>query len=154
MSLRSSQKKAFKPFASLRSWWKRRRFQHLQEAETHEESEKEKIDVEIEPEMTEEIVKDNGVPSTPLGTPLALYFNAQPPRTRDSYPFQRSNTADSFQNSIESMDSVIDSHWDPDDEETSQATVRHGNGEAYLLEHLNFLSVSTQPQEVELMHGN
>ena len=90
----------------------------------------------------------------PLETPLALYFNAQPPRPRNSYPFQRSKTSDSFQDSIESMDSVMDSHWDPDDDETSQAPERQINGEAYLLEHLNFLSVSTQPQEVELMHGN
>ena len=154
MSLRVNQKIAFKPFSALRSWWKRRRFQHLHEAETHGDSEKERDDVDREPEMTEETVKDNNVSTEPLQTPLALYFNAQPPRVRNVYPFQRSKTADSFQDSIESMDSVVDSHWDPDDEDTSQATERHRNGEAYLLQHLNFLAVSTQPQEVELMHGN
>lgn len=92
--------------------------------------------------------------SEPHAAPFARYFNAQPPRSRDSYPFQRSKTADSFQDSIESMDSVMDSHWDPDNEENSQTDQVHEvHEDAYFLEHLNFLSISTQPQEVELMHG-
>lgn len=145
----------FKPFSALRSWWKRRRFQYLLEAGSHDEFEKGKIDFDIEPEIFEETVKDNKMSPEPLVTPLALYFNAQPPGHRESYPFQRSKTSNSFQDSIESMDSVMDSHWDPDDEDTSQANEGHKSpGDAYLLEHLNFLSISTQPQEVELMHGS
>jgi hypothetical protein len=51
------------------------------------------------------------------------------------------------------MDSVMDSYWDPDDQ-TSQITERVNNvqGDVFLIEHLNFLSVSTQPQDVEVMY--
>jgi hypothetical protein len=148
----------FRPFSALRSWWRRRRFQHLVEAESrdsHDECQKARLDIEIESEMLAETSDDRKVSPKPLVTPLALYFNAQPPKPHRSYPFQRSKTFDSFQDSIESMDSVMDSHWDPDDEENSHANERHRNpGDAYLLEHLNFLSVSTLPQEVELVHGS
>ena len=72
-----------------------------------------------------------------------------------SYQLGRNRTTDSFQDSIESMDSLVESYWDPEDE-TSQATAIASNalhyGDGFLLEHLNFLSVQTQPREVEAVY--
>ena len=146
-------KRKFKPFLALRKWFKRRRFQYLEEVTTQDDLDKEQL-VASEDESDGSSNQGSAENSTekPMVTPLALYFNAHSPQPQSAYPLQKSRTADSFQGSIESMDSVVDSHWDPDDI-SSLKTEKHKN-DAFLMEHLSFLSVSTQPQEVELMYDN
>lgn len=89
--------------------------------------------------------------------PSELYFHANTAANVPKlYSFEKVTTIGSFQDSIESMDSVKDSHWDPEDE-TSQATEVATNvrrQDAFLHEHLNFLSVQTQPQEVVVVYTN
>jgi hypothetical protein len=151
-------KRKFKPIHALLSWWKRRRFQYLEEDETREELIEDRNEIEAMDDQHERsaCTDTHERSSKPLITPLAMYFNAQTSSQQKLYPFQRTTTLNSFQGSIESMDSVMDSHWDPDDNSASQTTARVTNchGEIYLMEHLNFLSVSTQPQEVELVYDN
>ena len=71
------------------------------------------------------------------------------------YPFERNCTKDSFQGSLESMDSLVESYWDPEDE-TSQATAMISNAfqsKDFFVEHVGFLSVQAQPREVELIYN-
>mmetsp|Transcript_28166 Transcript_28166/g.49924 ORF Transcript_28166/g.49924 Transcript_28166/m.49924 type:complete len:151 (-) Transcript_28166:55-507(-) len=147
----------------LLSWWKRKRFQYLEQIDTHEEAVVEQPTVDFEQprmkfdpeEKDDRVTTPTKGPVEPLVTPLALYFNSHPTKSQNSYQYAGTLTdADSFQDSLESMDSVMDSHWDPDDQ-TSQATARVNNvhGDAFLIEHLNFLSVSTEPR-VEVLYGN
>ncbi|KAG7346496.1 hypothetical protein IV203_005564 [Nitzschia inconspicua] len=156
-------RRKFRLIAALRSWWKRRRFQYLVEDETHAEL-GDRVEVKVDGHADTSTGDDHNDTSTgpnapnaasnSMDTPLTMYFITHTSNRRKLYPFQRASTLDSFQDSIESLDSVMDSHWDPDDNSTSQITARITNchGDTYLMEHLNFLSVSTQPQEVELMY--
>jgi hypothetical protein len=144
----------FRPINTLLACWKRRRFQYLDEDETREEPViEDRVQLEVEADSNPQ----GGIGSSgQLLTPLAPYFSAQSSVRKKMYPFQRTFSLDSFQDSIESMDSLTGSNCNPDDNSTSQATARVSNchGETYLMEHLHFLSVSTQPQEVELMYDN
>jgi hypothetical protein len=142
-----------KPLRFILSWWKRRRFQYLVEVGTPEDTDKEQV--EMEQKTGDSVLEVANLILDPPNTPLSLFFSDQSMSRGSSYPFQHAPTVGSFQASLESMDSVMDSHWDPNDE-TSQATERVANfhGDKFLLEHLNFLSVSTQPQEVELVYDN
>lgn len=152
-------KRKFKPFAALMSWWKRRRFRYLEEdvalsvlVEGNTE-----LDMHEHVGISTKNTETSTLSPGSAATPLALYFDTQEsPKRPKKYPFQRSSTLFSLQNSIESMDSVVDSHWDPDDTSMSQAHTKSikCHGDSYLMEHLHFLSISTQPQEVDLMYDN
>lgn len=140
-----TKKRTFRPFFKLRTWWKRRRFQYLAQVDTNEDHTKDEEDNVDEGD-------DEVTSAADAFLPHALYFNVQEPSDRRPYPLVRTRTDESFQDSIESMDSLVDSMWDVD--ETSQATevatnVRH---DQFLMEHLTFLSESTRPQEVDLMY--
>jgi len=67
-----------------------------------------------------------------------------------SGPFVRTPTMNSLQDSIESMDSITESRCTLCDDEISEPLEL---GSEFLMEHLNFLSQSTQPQEVELVYN-
>lgn len=160
MDTTSSKKRMFKRFFSLLKWWKRRKFQYLAHVETKVEYILRDSRAEtLKDAKSKESRADSDASPSPKSSfvsPSELYFNARKQVTpRRSYSFDRPRTVDSFQDSIESMDSIMDSYWDPD-EETSQATELATNvqrHDEFLLEHLNFLSVQTQPQEVELMYN-
>ena len=127
-------KRRFKPFGSLRSWWKRRRLQYLLYVNVPEERIGERCREKTEISESFRI----GAPESFIA-PLAFHLE-------DKISFG----VNSFHDSIESMDSIIGSHYTHSEEEVSESTEFV---EEFLMEHLNFLSQSTQPQEVELVYN-
>ena len=145
MDTTGSRKKRFKPFFTLLSWWKRRRFQYLVHVDTHEERSMKDSRGGIKT-RTEFGAATEKAFIPPLE--LALYLDTQK-SDGISESFASTPTINSFQGSIESMDSIIDSCCIRSEDETSQTV---GFDDAFLMEHLKFLSQSTQPQEVELVY--
>jgi hypothetical protein len=147
-------KRNFRPIETLLACLKGRQFHYLEEDDTREEPIiEDRVETEDEPILSPEGEKSC---SGRLNPPLALYFNNQSSGRKKVHLFQRTSSLDSLPDSIESMDSLSASNCNPEDNSTSQATARVSNchGETYLMEHLNFLSVSTQPQEVKLMYDS
>jgi hypothetical protein len=110
-----------------------------------EQSTKERrVEIEIGDSTTEEV----------FDPPIELYFNEQKSTENNTFSFVSSTPTDSFQDSIESMDSVVDSHYLHPEDECSQpvAFATNVHLDPFLMAHLNFLSQSTQPQEVELVY--
>jgi hypothetical protein len=66
---------------------------------------------------------------------------------------RRERTKDSFQGSLESIDSLIESYWDPDDVESTVTPVTGNvaNFVDFFSEHVHFLRVQTQPRQVEVV---
>lgn len=126
-----NRKRRFKPFDSLRSWWKRRKFQYLVHVNIPEERIVEHC------RMKTEIPDKIGIEATEsFVVPLALHLDER-----------ISTDVNSIHNSIESMDSVIDSFPTRSNEEDSESMEVL---DEFLMEHLSFLSQSTQPQEVQI----
>ncbi|MGK3742050.1 MAG: hypothetical protein ACI8RD_006329 [Bacillariaceae sp.] len=138
--------KRFIPFFKISSWWKRRRFQYLVHFDTQDEqsTKERRVEIEIGDSTTEEV----------FDPPIELYFNEQKSTENNTFSFVSSTPTDSFQDSIESMDSVVDSHYLHPEDECSQpvAFATNVHLDPFLMAHLNFLSQSTQPQEVELVY--
>ena len=138
--------KRFIPFFKIRSWWKRRRFQYVVHLDTQDEqsTKERRREIEIGDSTTEEV----------FDPPIELYFNEQKSTENNTFSFVSSTPTDSFQDSIESMDSVVDSHYLHPEDECSQpvAFATNVHLDPFLMAHLNFLSQSTQPQEVELVY--
>lgn len=65
----------------------------------------------------------------------------------------RNQAIDSFQASLESIDSLAESYWDPDDENSFMTPVVNNSSHqsAFFDEHVRFLKVQTQPREVEVV---
>ena len=120
---------------TLRTWWRRRRFQylaHTDSAEFEQSLMKEcraetKIDTALCSAPTEE--ESSFIPQ------LSFYLESQ-----NSPLFPSAHFPDPFQDSVESMDSIVDCR------EPIEST------EFFLMEHLDFLNQSTQAQEVELVY--
>ena len=142
-------KNQFWLFAGIISWWRRRSFFYMIPDET----------------MDEESLQDEGGEGFPLLNRDRTAPIVTPQSTRSlsglavasyqPYPFERNCTKDSFQGSLESMDSLVESYWDPEDE-TSQATAMISNAfqsKDFFVEHVGFLSVQAQPREVELIYN-
>ena len=142
MVWKTGKKRRFRPFSCIVSWWKRRKFYFLQQ------------------DILDEASCDRHQKSHDESIP---FLRKYPPTTYFAYPLHsrypsltRNRTIDSFQVSIESMDSLVESCWDLD-EEASQVTaftcpVSLQN--RFLQEHLNFLSYRTQPREVEVLFNS
>jgi len=128
-----NRKRRFNPFDNLRTWWKRRRFQYLVHVNVTEERvvEECRVGTDIRNECGTKYPESFILPLAPhLEDKISIGVN-------------------SFHDSIESMDSIVDSHHTYSEEEVSES------GEfvdEFLMEHLNFLSHSTQLQEVELVY--
>lgn len=142
-------KKGFRPFLGLVSWWKGRKFYFAQQ---------EDLDGEEETTRSEEkgVLREGTERGQQPSLPQTTYFNPPMKQQQLRHPLTRSLTVDSFQDSIESMDSVTESYWDPEDE-TSQTTAPASNTgyqTDFLVEHLGFLSAQTQPREVEVVYRN
>jgi hypothetical protein len=75
------------------------------------------------------------------------------PSSRSPYPFVRSRTADSFQGSLESIDSLAESHWDPHDDESQTTPIATNIVEStdFFEEHIDFLRVKTKARKVKVM---
>ena len=136
----------FEPFFRIRSWWKRRRFQYVVHVDTQDEqsTKKRRGEIEIGDSTTEEV----------FDPPIEHYFNEQQPTGNNTYSFMSSTPTDSFQDSIESMDSVVDYHYHPPEDECSQpiAFATNVHLDPFLIAHINFLSQSTPLQEVDLVY--
>ena len=138
---RKREKWYIRPFFLFSCWWKKRRFQYLEQVNTHEEPSNIDDDDALEDDARSDF---NDMASTRhVYSPSIQPFNLQEPVIRRS--FQEGN-------SIHSMDSV-DSTRELEDE-TSQLTQRISNihKDYLLMAHLDFLTESTQPQEVDLMY--
>jgi hypothetical protein len=85
-----------------------------------------------------------------LTTPLAIYLEAKvTSETSESFP--NTPTTNSFQDSLESIDSIVDSDCNHSERETSES---EEIVDTFFMEHIHFLNQSTQPQEVELVYDN
>jgi hypothetical protein len=65
----------------------------------------------------------------------------------------RNRTQESFQGSLESMDSLAESYWDPEDDASHMTPVATNLARSsdFFLEHVRFLKVQTQPRQVEVV---
>lgn len=64
----------------------------------------------------------------------------------------RNGAADSLSGSLESMDSLVSSQRDPDDDSSTMTplvTNIHPTNDAFFAEHVRFLQIQTQPRKVE-----
>lgn len=142
-----SKQGSFQPFRALILWWKRRKFYMVQNEDLPEDDDMsgriENKDSEEEPEQAPE-------PRLPQETFFNYSITQQKQR---NHTFRRSNSLNSCQKSIESMDSLLESCWDPEDENSQGTPLASNTGHNqpdYLVEHIGFLSSQTQPREVEV----
>ena len=66
-------------------------------------------------------------------------------------------TADSHSGSLESMDSLLSSQWDPEDDASTMTplvTNIDPPSDAFFVEHVRFLQIQTQPRKVEEVYHN
>lgn len=122
----------FSALFNILSWWKRRRFKCLVN-----------VDEETVINYTMESEKESYV------APIKLYFNGH--QSTDTFSLVN---IDSFQGSIESMDSISDSQFLQKEHQIPKPLVCNKNLQLdpFLIAHLNFLRQSTQAQEVELVY--
>lgn len=92
------------------------------------------------------------VPMETLGNTRRALFVGRPP-CRPPYPLVRSRTADSFQGSLESMDSLVESYWDPqEDDDGSEASADNlMESSDFLEEHIDFLRLKTRAKKVKVV---
>ena len=136
-------KRRFKPFFNLRTWWKSRRFQYLIHVNAPEES--------VAKECRRRTDKDSeygSAATSDTNRPLAHYLETNN-TTEISELLLKSPAVNSFHDSIDSLDSVVNSQC-TDSEENIPETA--GSVDKFLMEHLDFLSQSTSAQEVELVY--
>ena len=142
----------------IANWWKRRNFYIVQNG-SQEESQN-GVDLTMEESFDGEQAQDWDmtveVAVATVQTPLApLYVSVMKTigAPTGASPFTRSRTKDLFQGSLESIDSLAESHWDPDDD-SSQVTPKANNVAQpidFFSEHVDFLRVQTQPRKVEVV---
>ena len=69
-------------------------------------------------------------------------------------PPRFNRSADSFQGSLESMDSLVESYWDPEDDETQLTPIATNTVEQkidFFEEHIDFMRVKTQARKVQVV---
>jgi hypothetical protein len=91
-------------------------------------------------------------PKSKLSSPklsMVRVMKQPPPETQ----FVRTRTQESFQGSLESMDSLAESYWDPEDDAShiTPATATLARSSEFFFEHVRFLKVQTQPRQVEVV---
>jgi hypothetical protein len=156
-------------FTGIANWWKRRNFYIVQDG-SQEESQN-GVDVTMEESFDSEQAPEAKEPShyqdqdwdmtvedttATIQTPLAPSYVAAmraigaPPGPS---PFTRNRTKDSFQGSLESIDSLAESHWDPEDDSSQVTPIANNVAQPidFFSEHVDFLRVQTQPRKVEVV---
>ena len=138
-----------RPLLGLVSWWKGRKFYFAQQQEDID-------DTSTRTEDKEELMEGLEQVAGHMRRPEATQLTRSPTQQHVRFPLTRTSTVDSLQDSIESMDSVAESYWDPADEtsETTTPASNTGYKPDFLIEHLGFLSAQTQPREVEVVYRN
>ena len=131
--------KIISSLSKLRNWWKNRRFQYRVHANLTNDS--------IAKELRGRCGKDSEYGTTcDLNRPLAYYLEES--NTREvSELVLKSSASNSFYGTIGSLDSADDSQHTH-----SQEHIFEIGFDKFLMAHLEFLSQSTQPQEVELVY--
>lgn len=151
MGKKNTKKTGFWPLLALVSWWKRRKFYVAQQNMLDDEA-------SMLSERKNPIEEKKGITPPMMEQAITATHHGSVPQNCTSYPLTRNRTIDSFQDSIMSMDSLVESYWDPDlDDEMSQtATVLICNKaqDDFLKAHINFLSIQTQPREVEIVYDS
>ena len=94
-------------------------------------------------------LKSGDSTASDLIRPLAHYLEADA-TTENFELLPKIPTINSLNDSINSLDSVIDSQCTHGEDQNSESG---GVLDKFLMEHLDFLSQSTQPQEVELVYN-
>lgn len=147
----------------IANWWKRRNFYIVQDG-SQEESQN-GVDVTMEESFdggqapgVEEQDWDMTVENVmvTIKAPLAPSYVAAMRTTGappGASPFTRNRTKDSFQGSLESIDSLAESHWDPEDDSSQVTPIANNVAQPYdfFSEHVDFLRVQTQPRKVEVV---
>jgi len=76
-------------------------------------------------------------------------------RPQEGRSIARSQTLESFQGSLESIDSLVESYWDPDDDSSHMEKIIPSllgrQSSEFFNEHVNFLRGKTQPRNVEVV---
>lgn len=75
---------------------------------------------------------------------------ASPRALPTTIALSRPPTMDSFQGSLESMDSLDESYWDPGDD--ASQTPQHVDDSELFEEHVRFLKVQTKPTKIEVVY--
>ena len=116
-----------------------------------------------EGEMLETIHEEASLEASPPRVPQQSITLPSPssrhPVSRPSSPklFQRNGAVESASESLESIDSLVSSHWDAEDDGsalTPLATNVLQPNDAFFVEHVRFLQVQTQPRKVEEVYHN
>jgi len=100
-------------------------------------------------ERNEEELKSGASAAADFITPLAYYLEDNDTRGYSEL-LPKLPTVHSLNDSINTLDSVVDSHCTHSEDRDSES---EGFVNKFLMEHLDFLSQSTQPQEVELVYN-
>ena len=153
-------------------WWQRRRY-HAVFAEEMKQQQEEAIHRNRNVVSNTEPQDDDTLIISNQEEPCVserLIFSSRIMLPRSSLPARRIHTGNSF-DSIESLDSLVDSYWDAEDTE-SQSTVlvtnknKKKDGSKLVPEeqsyrrvdafqqHLSFLTTNVQPREVEVVYHN
>lgn len=163
----------------LRSWWIKKRSFYVEQKPSRD-------DERNEPNVTMDVTSDDAASAEGAEEADASSFSAssfsvstmpsaasrrrsvsasigsnvevEPSTFLDAQPiaFARHRTHDSFQGSLESIDSLVESYWDPDDEGSHSTPVvtNLARGSAFFEAHVDFLVGQTQPRGVELVWDN
>jgi hypothetical protein len=152
-------------FRRIGNWWKRRSFYIV-----HDGSQEELLihgnDVDITIEESFDIDEESRYKDSDMSTGDALMPTYTPMEMGPSYisamqvvlpptagPFQRNRSKNSFQGSLESIDSLAESHWDPEDDTSQETPIVNNTAQPldFFSEHVGFLRVQTQPRNVEVV---
>ena len=136
---RNNKTRSFRPFSGLVTWWKRRHFYVAQDNTLDEE-------FSTISDYHDSLNNSNETDEVTSNVTCDYIFHPGfvPPIYR---PHQRPR--DSFQGSLESMDSLVESYWDPDDDMSHTTAVVSNPFRPldFFSEHLSFLT-KTQPRQV------
>jgi hypothetical protein len=164
---RKKQKRQQGILRRIANWWKRRNFYIVQDEEESQngvdDTMEESFDGQQTPEakeprqcqdqdwdMTvEDALATVQTPLAPSHVSVMKTIGAPP----GASPFKRSRTKDSFQGSLESLDSLAESHWDPEDDSSQVTPIANNVAQPidFFSEHVDFLRVQTQPRKVEVV---
>jgi hypothetical protein len=163
-----SNKKRRRMFACFGNWWKRRHQGYIRQDDTQEESVMTEVysyhppgfqrSMEEESLASESQCYDQNSPMLPPPRPdeesvvseAATYFpppNAMPLPSRSPRSSRYWNDASSFQSSLESVDSLVESCWDPDDVSLVTSMPIELADSAVIKEHIQFLQRQARTTE-------
>ncbi|CAB9498635.1 expressed unknown protein [Seminavis robusta] len=97
------------------------------------------------------------IPVVTPSPPTKLQTATDPISPPSSLKIYQSGKEDSVSGSLESLDSLVSSQWDPEDDAsttTPLVTNISQTTDAFFVEHVKFLQIQTQPRKVEEVYHN